>query len=478
MLVLISIILYFSVLLLLSRLVGKRGSNAAFFSGNRQSPWPLVAFGMIGASISGLTFIGVPGWVMSIDMTYLQMCMGFIVGYVMVAFMLLPLYYRLRLTSIYTYLNHRFGKVSYQTGSSFFILSKLLGAAAKFYVVCRILQYCLADTLSVPYAVVVLVALMLIWLYTRNNGIRALVWTDFLQTFCLLLALILILMKTANMLGMNMSEAMTAVWNDSHARIFEFDDFASKQNFWKQFLSGIFVVIVMTGLDQDMMQKNLTCKDLRSAQKDMCSYGVLFLPVNFLFLALGILLLMLYQQQGMTLPAKGDDLLSGIVLNGTMGTACLIFFSIGMIASAFSSADSAMTALTTSFCIDILGREKDERTRKRVHLGMFVVFFMVTLAFDAIGSSSVMDLIYTLVSYTYGPLLGLFAFGLFTKRQPLQRAVPYIAIASPVICYVIDLVVGRYAGYKFGYEMLMFNGLLTFMGLYMVSTQKLHEKCA
>lgn len=478
MLVLISIILYFSVLLLLSRLVGKRGSNAAFFSGNRQSPWPLVAFGMIGASISGLTFIGVPGWVMSIDMTYLQMCMGFIVGYVMVAFMLLPLYYRLRLTSIYTYLNHRFGKVSYQTGSSFFILSKLLGAAAKFYVVCRILQYCLADTLSVPYAVVVLVALMLIWLYTRKNGIRALVWTDFLQTFCLLLALILILMKTANMLGMNMSEAMTAVWNDSHARIFEFDDFASKQNFWKQFLSGIFVVIVMTGLDQDMMQKNLTCKDLRSAQKDMCSYGVLFLPVNFLFLALGILLLMLYQQQGMTLPAKGDDLLSGIVLNGTMGTACLIFFSIGMIASAFSSADSAMTALTTSFCIDILGREKDERTRKRVHLGMFVVFFMVTLAFDAIGSSSVMDLIYTLVSYTYGPLLGLFAFGLFTKRQPLQRAVPYIAIASPVICYVIDLVVGRYAGYKFGYEMLMFNGLLTFMGLYMVSTQKLHEKCA
>lgn len=478
MLVLISIILYFSVLLLLSRLVGKRGSNAAFFSGNRQSLWPLVAFGMIGASISGLTFIGVPGWVMSIDMTYLQMCMGFIVGYVMVAFMLLPLYYRLRLTSIYTYLNHRFGKVSYQTGSSFFILSKLLGAAAKFYVVCRILQYCLADTLSVPYAVVVLVALMLIWLYTRKNGIRALVWTDFLQTFCLLLALILILMKTANMLGMNMSEAMTAVWNDSHARIFEFDDFASKQNFWKQFLSGIFVVIVMTGLDQDMMQKNLTCKDLRSAQKDMCSYGVLFLPVNFLFLALGTLLLMLYQQQGMTLPAKGDDLLSGIVLNGTMGTACLIFFSIGMIASAFSSADSAMTALTTSFCIDILGREKDERTRKQVHLGMFVVFFMVTLAFDAIGSSSVMDLIYTLVSYTYGPLLGLFAFGLFTKRQPLQRAVPYIAIASPVICYVIDLVVGRYAGYKFGYEMLMFNGLLTFMGLYMVSTQKLHEKWA
>lgn len=477
MLVLISIILYFSVLLLLSHLVGKRGSNATFFSGNRQSPWPLVAFGMIGASISGLTFIGVPGWVMSIDMTYLQMCLGFIVGYVIVAFVLLPLYYRLCLTSIYTYLDHRFGRVSYQTGSFFFILSKLLGAAAKFYVVCRILQYCMADTFSVPYAVVVMVALVLIWLYTRKNGIRALVWTDFLQTFCLLLALILILVKAASMLGMDVSEAMVAVWNDSHSRIFEFDDIASKQNFWKQFLSGIFVVIVMTGLDQDMMQKNLTCKNLASAQKDMCSYGVLFVPVNFLFLALGILLMMLYQQQGMTLPERGDDLLSDIVLNGTMGTACLIFFSIGIIASAFSSADSAMTALTTSFCIDILGREKDERTRKRVHMGMFLVFFIVTLAFDAIGSGSVMDLIYTLVSYTYGPLLGLFALGMFTKRKPFECAVPYIAIASPVICYVIDLIVEQYAGYKFGYEMLMFNGILTFMGLYMASTRMLHRKC-
>lgn len=469
MLVLITVILYFSVLLLLSHLVGKRGSNAAFFSGNRQSPWPLVAFGMIGASISGLTFIGVPGWVMSIDMTYLQMCLGFVVGYVVVAFVLLPLYYKYHLTSIYTYLNHRFGKSSYKTGASFFILSKLLGAAAKFYVVCRIIQYCLADTLSVPYAVVVLVALYLIWLYTRKSGIRTLVWTDFLQTLCLLLALLLILLKASSMLNMNLMEAMTAVWNDAHSRIFEFGDFASKQNFWKQFLSGIFIVIVMTGLDQDMMQKNLTCKDLRSAQKDMCSYGVLFVPVNFLFLALGILLLMLYQQQGMPLPDKGDDLLAGMVLNGTMGTACLIFFTIGVIASAFSSADSAMTALTTSFCIDILGKEQDEKTRKQVHLGMLIAFVIVTLAFNAIGSGSVMDLIYTLVSYTYGPLLGLFAFGMFTNRQPREKYVPAIAIASPLVCYAIDVAVWHLTGYKFGYEMLMFNGFLTFMGLRMAS---------
>ncbi len=473
MLVLITVIVYFAVLLLLSHLVDKRGGNAAFFTGNRQSPWPLVAFGMIGASISGLTFIGVPGWVMSIDMTYLQMCLGFIVGYLIVAFVLLPLYYKLRLTSIYTYLAHRFGSVSYKTGASFFILSKLLGAAAKFYVVCRILQMCLGDSFEVPYIVVVLVALLLIWLYTRRSGIRALVWTDFLQTLCLLLAMILILVKVTDMLHMNFSEAMATVWNDSHAKIFEFSDFASKQNFWKQFLSGIFIVIVMTGLDQDMMQKNLTCKNLCSAQKDMCSYGVLFVPVNFLFLALGILLLLLYQQEGLPLPEKGDDLLSGIVLNGTMGTACLIFFTIGVIASAFSSADSAMTAMTTSFCVDILGKEQDVKMRKRVHFGMFLAFFLVTLAFNAIGSGSVMDLIYTLVSYTYGPLLGLFAFGMFTKCQPREKYVPYIAIASPLICYVIDAAVLQFTGYKFGYEMLMFNGLLTFMGLWAVSHRKI-----
>ena len=469
MLVLVTVILYFLALLFLSRLAARGGGNDAFFVGNRQSPWILVAFGMVGASISGLTFIGVPGWVMSTDMTYLQMCMGFVVGYLIVAFVLLPLYYRHKLTSIYAYLNSRFGNVSYKTGASFFIFSKLLGAAAKFYIVCRILQACFADTFSVPYVVVVLLASLLIWLYTHRGGIRTLVWTDFFQTLCLLVALILILMKVVEMLDMNFSEAMIAVWNSPHSRIFEFSDIVSKQNFWKQFLSGVFVVIVMTGLDQDMMQKNLTCKDLRSAQKDMCSYGILFLPINFLFLSLGILLMFLYQNLGMPLPVDGDSLLSGIVLGGEMGTACIVLFTIGVIASAFSSADSAMTALTTSFCIDILGKEHSEQTRKRVHLFMFVAFIIITLAFNSIDSGSVMDLIYTLVSYTYGPLLGLFAFGMLTKRKPKESYVPYIAIASPVICYVIDGVVGQLCGYKFGYEILLFNGLLTFVGLMTVS---------
>lgn len=469
MLVLVTVILYFLALLFLSRLAAKGGGNDAFFVGNRQSPWMLVAFGMVGASISGLTFIGVPGWVMSTDMTYLQMCMGFVVGYLIVAFVLLPLYYRHKFISIYAYLNSRFGNVSYKTGASFFIFSKLLGAAAKFYIVCRILQACFADTFSVPYVVVVLLASLLIWLYTHRGGIRTLVWTDFFQTLCLLVALILILMKVVEMLDMNFSEAMIAVWNSPHSRIFEFSDIVSKQNFWKQFLSGVFVVIVMTGLDQDMMQKNLTCKDLRSAQKDICSYGILFLPINFLFLSLGILLMFLYQNLGMPLPVDGDSLLSGIVLGGEMGTACIVLFTIGVIASAFSSADSAMTALTTSFCIDILGKEHSEQTRKRVHLFMFVAFIIITLAFNSIDSGSVMDLIYTLVSYTYGPLLGLFAFGMLTKRKPKESYVPYIAIASPVICYVIDGVVGQLCGYKFGYEILLFNGLLTFVGLMTVS---------
>ena len=457
------------VLLLVAHRMGRNGSNSTFFGGNRQSPWPIVAIGMIGASISGITFIGVPGWVTGTNMTYLQMCLGFIVGYLVVAFVLLPLYYRYGLVSIYTYLDRRFGHTSYKTGASFFIVSKLLGAAAKFYVVCRILQACLADTIHVPYVVVVVGALVLIWLYTRRSGIRALVWTDFVQTICLIVALVLILVRVASMLNLGIGDAFGLVWSDAHSQVFEFSDWTSRQYFWKQFLSGVFVVIVMTGLDQDMMQKNLTCKDLRSAQKDMCSYGVLFLPVNFLFLALGVLLLYLYQQQGLALPESGDELLSRVVLDGTLGTACLICFSIGVIASAFSSADSAMTALTTSFCIDILGEEGSERKRKVVHVGVLVAFVLVTLAFNAIGSGSVMDLIYTLVSYTYGPLLGLFAFGMLTRRKPCEKWVPCVAVASPVVCYVVDAVVFNLVGYRFGYEMLMFNGLLTFVGLLVVS---------
>ncbi len=362
MTILITIAIYFALLLLISNLVGK-GGNDAFFRGNRQSPWPVVAFGMIGASLSGVTFISVPGMVMTIDMTYLQMCIGFIFGYILVAFVLLPLYYKYNLTSIYSYLDVRFGRTCRKTGSSFFLLSKMTGAAARLYLVCLILQQYVFDALRVPFVLTVVGTLLLIWLYTHKSGIKAIVWTDSLQTLCLIVALILILLKASDMLGMSFGEAMTAVWNDPHSRIFEFSDWSSKQHFWKQFLSGIFIVIVMTGLDQDMMQKNLSCKNLRDSQKDLCSYGLLFAPVNFLFLSLGVMMMLLYAKTGTPLPAKGDSLLPDFIATGLMGQAVLVFFTIGIIASAFSSADSALTALTTSFCIDILGIEDSEEMK-------------------------------------------------------------------------------------------------------------------
>ena len=468
---LIALLIYFAVLLIVARLTGK-GGNDAFFRAGRKSPWALVAFGMIGASISGVTFIGVPGWVMTTDMTYIQMCLGFIVGYIIVAFVLLPLYYKYNLTSIYTYLQHRLGDTSYKTGAWFFILSKLLGAAAKFYVVVQILQICVADQYGIPYTVTAIITLLFIWIYTRRSGIRTLVWTDVLQTFILLVALIIIMIQVCTKLDFSFSDAWAAVWNSPHSKIFEFNDWTSKQYFWKQFLSGVFVVIVMTGLDQDMMQKNLTCKNLRAAQKDMCSYGVMFVPVNLLFLALGILLLLLYSQMGMEIPAKGDALLSNVVMSGALGQTALICFGIGIVASAFSSADSSMTALTTSLCIDILQKEHDERLRKRVHLFVIVAFLLCALAFNALGSGSVMDLIYTLVSYTYGPLLGLFAFCMLTKKQIRNKWVPYVSIASPVICYAIDAATLHLTGYKFGYEILLLNGLLTFIGLWVIRCGK------
>ena len=468
---LIALLIYFAVLLIVARLTGK-GGNDAFFRAGRKSPWALVAFGMIGASISGVTFIGVPGWVMTTDMTYIQMCLGFIVGYIIVAFVLLPLYYKYNLTSIYTYLQHRLGDTSYKTGAWFFILSKLLGAAAKFYVVVQILQICVADQYGIPYTVTAIITLLFIWIYTRRSGISTLVWTDVLQTFILLVALIIIMIQVCTKLDFSFSNAWAAVWSSPHSKIFEFNDWTSKQYFWKQFLSGVFVVIVMTGLDQDMMQKNLTCKNLRAAQKDMCSYGVMFVPVNLLFLALGILLLLLYSQMGMEIPAKGDALLSNVVMSGALGQTALICFGIGIVASAFSSADSSMTALTTSLCIDILQKEHDERLRKRVHLYVIAAFLLCALAFNALGSGSVMDLIYTLVSYTYGPLLGLFAFCMLTKKQIRNKWVPYVSIASPLICYAIDTTTLHLTGYKFGYEILLLNGLLTFIGLWVIRCGK------
>ncbi len=485
MTILLTIAVYFGILLAISQAVG-RGGNDAFFRGNRQSPWYLVAFGMIGASLSGVTFISVLGMASKTDMTYMQMCIGYIFGYAAVAFILLPIYYRYGLTSIYTYLDKRFGKTSYKTGASFFLLSKFTGAAARLYLVCIILQNYVFDDLHIPYTATVIATLVLIWLYTRKGGIRSLVWTDTLQTLCMIVALVLIIAKAMSMLELSPAEAWNAVWSNPHSRIFEFGDWESKQNFWKQFLSGIFIVIVMTGLDQDMMQKNLTCRNLRDAQKDMCTYGVMFVPVNFLFLSLGILMLMLYAKAGIPLPEKSDDILPEFIANGHMGQTAIVLFTIGVIAAAFSSADSAMTALTTSFCVDILEIENSggrfsknpERTRKIVHVGMMAIFVIFILSFKALNSTSVIDAIFILAGYTYGPLLGLFAFGIFTKRTASDKAVPYIAVASPLICYATDCITATATGYKFGYELLMLNGMLTFAGLWLTGhKQKEAERC-
>jgi Na+/proline symporter len=478
--------LYFLALLGISRLTTRRATNATFFQGERRSPWWLVAFGMVGASISGVTFVSVPGMVLSSEMAYLQLCMGFILGYLAVAFVLLPVYYRLNLTSIYSYLGQRLGRHSYKTGAWFFLLSKMCGAALKFYVICMILQQFVFEPLGVPFAATVAALVLLIWLYTRKGGIRTLVFTDTFQTACLFTALLLIIYKVMEQMDFSLAEAMSAVVADERSRVFVFDDWGSPWLFWKQLLSGMFIVVVMTGLDQDMMQKNLTCKSLREAQKDMCTYGVAFLPANFLFLALGVLLAQFFESQGILLPTKGDELLPMFFSDGGNHEALLssfggteggfFLFVLGILAASFSSADSALTSLTTCYCVDIRQQEHDERLRRRVHLAMCAFFAVFILLFDAVNSKSLIDAIYTVVSYTYGPLLGLFAFGLFTRREVRDRLVPYVCIASPLLCYAIDQIAKQQFGYHFGYELLLLNGALTFAGLLLFSSNKCYNE--
>ena len=462
MTILLIVLAYFVVLFGISHLTSRKANNDMFYRANRRAPWYMVAFGMIGASISGVTFVSVPGMVLTSQMTYLQMCLGFIVGYFIIAFVLLPLYYRLQLTSIYTYLGQRLGSRSYQTGAWFFLLSKMVGASVRFYVVCIILQQFVFEPAGIPFIVNVVGMVLLIWLYTRRGGIGTLVFTDSFQTICLFTALVLIILEAIGQLHLSIGEAISTIANSEISRIFVFDDWISPHNFWKQFLSGAFIAIVMTGLDQDMMQKNLTCKTLRDAQKDMCTYGVAFVPANLLFLSLGVLLSMALGTE-----MKGDELLPSFV----EGTSAVYLFVLGIVAASFSSADSALTSLTTCYCVDIRRQPDNELLRKRMHLVMCFIFVLFILLFRAVNSTSLIDAVYILASYTYGPLLGLFAFGLFTKEQSNDRFVPYICIASPLICYVLDTATQYIWNYRFGYELLMLNGLLTFVGLWLSSTK-------
>ena len=469
MTILLIVLAYFVVLFGISHLTSRKANNDMFYRANRRAPWYMVAFGMIGASISGVTFVSVPGMVLTSQMTYLQMCLGFIVGYIVIAFVLLPLYYRLQLTSIYTYLGQRLGNRSYLTGAWFFLLSKMVGASVRFYVVCIILQQFVFEPAGIPFIVNVAGMVLLIWLYTRRGGIGTLVFTDSFQTICLFTALVLIILEAVSQLHFSVGEAVNTIANSGMSRIFVFDDWVSPHNFWKQFLSGAFIAIVMTGLDQDMMQKNLTCKTLRDAQKDMCTYGVAFVPANLLFLSLGVLLSM-----ALGTDMKGDELLPTFV-QGTSTIHYSLFtihlFVLGIVAASFSSADSALTSLTTCYCVDIRRRPDNELLRKRMHVMMCFIFVLFILLFRAVNSTSLIDAVYILASYTYGPLLGLFVFGLFTKLQPDDRLVPYICMASPIICYALDSATQYIWGYRFGYELLMLNGLLTFAGLWLTSAK-------
>ena len=459
-LILFIIAMYFLLLILISYFTGKSDSNDAFFLGNKQSPWYIVSFGMIGATLSGVTFISVPGWVADSQFSYMQMILGMTAGYIVIANVLMPIYYRMNLTSIYAYLGDRFGESTHQTGAFFFLLSRTIGASFRLYLVANVMQIAIFDAWNVPFWLTVSLTIILIWIYTFRSGIKTIIWTDTLQTLFMLLAVGVSIWLISDKMGLGLVELSHTIRESQYSQVFFWE---GKQHFLKQFLSGAFLAIVMTGLDQDMMQKNLSCRSLSDAKKNMYSFSLVLIVVNIFFLALGAMLYLYAEQIGMDI-TKGDDLFPLVALKADLGLGVGIFFILGLIAAAYSSADSALTSLTTSFCVDFLNIEqKAERqqvqTRKWVHVGFSVVLVLAILIFKAINDDSVISALFKVAGYTYGPLLGLFAFGIFTKRNIIDTAVPIVAVLSPVIAYVLQLYI------PFGFELLMINGVITFLGL-------------
>ncbi|WP_289053599.1 sodium:solute symporter [Carboxylicivirga marina] len=459
---------YFGVLILISFLTSKKSDNDTFFRGNKQSPWYIVSIGMIGASLSGVTFISVPGWVASTGLTYMQMVFGYFLGYLVIAHILLPLYYKLNLTSIYTYLDERFGFWSYKSGAVLFLLSRTIGASARLYLMANVLQIAVFDAFNIPFEITVLVTILLIWLYTFRGGIKTIIWTDTLQTLFMLLSVGITVVVISKSMNLSFSGMINTIADSEFSKIFEFSDWNSKQHFIKQFFSGAFITIVMTGLDQDMMQKNLTCRNLKDAQKNMYWYGFSFVPVNLLFLSLGVLLFLFAANQGIAIPERSDDLFPIIATGGYLPKVVGVFFMLGLVAAAYSSADSALTSLTTSFSVDILNVEKKsdahaKKIRFKVHIAFSVLLAVVILLFRIFNNDSVISTVFNLAGYTYGPLLGLYAFGLFTKLKVHDRYVPLIAILSPVVIGLLDY------NYSMGFEKLIYNGAFAFIGLLLIS---------
>jgi len=468
-------LLYTVLLFAVTWVTARKADNQSFFIGNKVSPWFVVAYGMIGASLSGVTFMSVPGWVKETQFSYLVVVIGYLFGYFVIALVLLPLYYRLKLTSIYSYLDQRFGYWSYKTGAGFFILSRTLGASLRMFLVINVLQIFVFDAWNVPFWVNVFIFILLIILYTLKGGIRTIIWTDTLQTTFMLLAVILSVFYIAKNLDISVPRLLETVKESSVSNMF-ITDWHHERFFIKQFLSGVFITIVMTGLDQEMMQKNLSCKNIKEAQKNMFTFSAILVFVNLLFLFLGALLLIFVQTRGIEV-VSSDDIFP-IVAIRYLGPVAGMVFLIGLISAAFPSADGALTSLTTSVSIDFLGIEKREgitekaktRIRYIVHFAIALVFFVSVLVFSKLNDRAVIDKLFTIAGYTYGPLLGLYSFGLFTKRMVRDKLTPFIAILSPLICFFLSKYsVELLNGYKFGFELLLLNGLLTFIGLYIFS---------
>jgi Na+/proline symporter len=477
--IILTIVGYFAVLMLISWRTSRDDSNEVFFVGAKSSPWYIVAFGMIGASLSGVTFISVPGWIGGSQFTYFQVVLGYLVGYWVVALVLLPIYYRYNVTSIYQYLESRFGWVSYKTGAFYFFISRVLGAAFRLFLVALVLQQFVFGALGVSFEWTVVLSILLIWVYTYRGGIKTIVWTDTLQTGFMIAAVALAIYLILQHMNLGLGGFLNSEGFAKYSQILVLDNWQSKSFFWKSFIGGAFITICMTGLDQDMMQKNLSCRNLKDAQKNMLSFSVVLTAVTFVFMVLGALLFMYATENQIEIPLmdgkpKTDLLFPEIALNSGLGPGLGIVFLLGLIAAAYSSADSALTALTTSFCVDFLNLKslpepRQKSLRKQVHIGMSVLLILVIIAYKYILSSNVIDSLLTVAGYTYGPLLGLFAFGILTKHQIKDRYVFWVTLVSVVIITFLGQVDPKYlGGYIVGYELLPLNGLMTFIGLWLI----------
>lgn len=466
---------YFLLLLAISWIASRGSDNTTFFTGNRRAPWPLVAFATAGAAISGVTFISVPGMVVGKGYAYLQMVLGFIVGYVLIAYVLVPLFYKRNLISIYGYLEQRFGRSTYRAGAWFFFLSKMLGAAVRFFVVCAVLQLLVFSPLHIPFEFNVIVTIALIWLYTMQGGVKTVIWTDTLKSFCLIMSVILCIYFVATNLGFSFGDMASAIADHPTSRVFFFDNPKEATFFWKQFLAGVFMAIATTGLDQDMMQRNLACKDAKQSRKNMIVSGITQFFVIALFLLLGTLMVIFMERQHIAMPEKTDDIFGMVATHSSMPVIVGVLFILGLVAAAYSAAGSALTSLTTSFTVDILQAHKSDddrkvtKTRRAVHVAMSVIMGLVIVVFYYISNQDAISAVYTLASYTYGPILGLFVYGMFTRRPVRDRLVPVVCLLAPAVSWCVQWILVHAFDYHTGFELLIINALITILGLHLLS---------